>query len=195
MTDKARILESTCQELSKTIENQLTAYHEINQRAVDLAKIDLLTVSVVVTGVSLSKLAVSLPLLGGLLSFLYALWSCLRIYEPRTFARGLGAESVSEIDARVESGLTVEEHYRTVMETYKMAIRLFIESHRDAKSTFRTALWSSMTAITFFAVVVVRRYLPDYPHSYDVFWLFLIPVAMLWGKDKYGDDRSREHGY
>lgn len=195
MTDRERIFESTCRELSKTIGNQLTAYHEINQRAVDLAKIDLLAVSVVVTGLSLSKLEVSLPLLGGLSSLLYALWSCVRVYEPRSFARGLGAGNVEKIDSEAGPELDLVEHYRNVMFAYERAIDAFTEYHREARESFRDALWSSLAAISFFAIVALRRFLPRYPESYDVVWVVLVPVVMLWGKDKYGENTTDRYGH
>lgn len=194
VTDEERIFESACQELRKTVENQLDVYHELNRRAVDLAKIDLLVVSVVVTGLSLSSIEVSIPLLGGLLSLLYALWSCARIYEPRSFARGLAAESVDEIESRVDSGLDVEDHYRAVMYAYRRAITTFSNTHKEVSELFRDALWSSVAAITFFAIVVARQFFPEYPSSYDLLWLVVVPAVILWGKDKYDDERTIEHG-
>jgi len=187
MSRKEEIYRSSYEELQRTMENQLEAYARVNQLAVDLAKIDLLVVSAILAGISISGLALSIPLVAGLLSFLYALWCCARIYEPRSFARGIGAGAVDEIDDAVQDGRDIEEHYRELMFSYKEAISYFTSAHSSVKSTFRNALWSSVTAIVFFSLVFVRN-LRTYPYSVDVVFLFVVPVVLLWGKDKYGEN-------
>lgn len=186
MEPEEEIYKSSYEELQRTMENQLEAYNRVNQLAVDLAKIDLLVVSAILAGISISGLALSIPLLAGLLSFLYALWCCARIYEPRSFARGVGADAVEEIDEAVQNGRTIEEHYRELMYSYEQAISYFTSAHSSVKSIFRNALWSSLTAIVFFSLVFVKK-LRAYPQYLDVVFLFAVPIVLMWGKDKYGE--------
>lgn len=167
------------------MENQRKAYERVNQLAVDLAKIDLLTVSAVLAGASFSGLTLSLPLVAGLLTFVYALWCCVRIYEPQSFACGIGGGAVEEIDEAVREGTEVEEHYRQLMFSYYEAVSRLDAAHSSVKATFRNALWASVTAIVFFSFVVVRRLLPPYPLPFDVFVLVAVSVIVLRGKNKY----------
>lgn len=187
MSREEEIYKSSYEELQRTMENQLDAYARINRLAVDLAKIDLLVVSAILAGISISGLALSVPLLAGLITFLYALWCCARIYEPRSFARGIGADAVDEIDEAVRNGRSIEEHYRELMFSYKEAISYFTAAHTSVKETFRSALWSSLAAIFFFALVFLRNLRP-YPHYLDIVSVFLVPIILLWGKDKYGEN-------
>lgn len=185
MSSEEEIYRSVAEELQRTMENQQRAYARINQLAVDLAKIDLLTVSAVLAGVSLSALSLSLPLVAGLGAFVYALWGCARVFEPRSFTGGIGTSAVPEIDESVRDGTAVEDHYRQLMFSYYEAIPHLDRAHSSVKTTFRNALWASVTAIVFFSFVVVRRLAPTYPPPVDVLVLIIVPVTVLWGKDKY----------
>jgi len=185
MSSEEEIYQSVAEELRQTLENQQRAYARINQLAVDLAKIDLLTVSAVLAGVSLSALSLSLPLVAGLGTFVYALWCCTRIYEPRSFAHGIGADGVEEIDKAVRDGREVEDHYRQLMFSYSEAIAHLSTTHSSMKDTFRSALWASVTAISFFSFVLVRRLLPSYPLAVDVVVLVGVVLTVYWEKDKY----------
>lgn len=167
------------------MENQRKAYARMNQIAVDLAKIDLLTVSAVLAGVSLSGLSLSLPLVAGLVAFIYALWCCIRIYEPKSFPRGIGGEVVEEIDEAVRDGRELDEHYRRLMFSYRDAITYLATAHSAVRTTFRNALWASVTAIVFFSFVVVRQLLPPYPYWFDVIVLVAVSGVVRQGKNKY----------
>lgn len=167
------------------MENQQRAYERINQLAVDLAKIDLLTVSAVLAGVSVSALSLSLLLVAGLGTFVYALWCCIRVYELRSFTRGIGADAVEEIDESVRDGKGVEEHYRELMFTYSNAISNLGTAYSSVRTTFRNALWASVTAIALFSFVAVRRLLPSYPLTFDAVVLVVVSLVVLRGKDKY----------
>lgn len=185
VSSEEEIYRSSCEELQKTMENQRKAYARINQLAVDLAKIDLLTVSAVLAGVSFSGLSLSMPLVAGLLTFAYAMWCCVHVYEPRLFPSGIGTGVVEEIDETVQNGKTVEEHYRQLMFTYGEAISHLDTVYSSVIHTFRNALWASVTAIVLFIFVAVRRLLPSYPFAFDVAVLVTVSVVVLKTKNKY----------
>ncbi|PSQ48005.1 hypothetical protein BRD15_06175 [Halobacteriales archaeon SW_6_65_15] len=185
MSSEAETYKSSYEELQRTIENQQRAYARINQLAVDLAKIDLLVVSVALAEMSLSALSLSLPLVAGLVTFVYTLWCCTRVYEPRSFTRGIGSDAVEEIDESVREGREVEEHYRELMFSYGNAISHLAVAYSSVRTRFRNALWASVTAIVFFSFVAIRRLLPAYPIWLDGVVLVTVSVVVLWRKDKY----------
>lgn len=185
MSSEEDIYRSSYEELRKTMESQRKAYERINRLAVDLAKIDLLTVSAVLAGVSFSGLSLSLPLVAGLLTFVYAMWCCVRVYEPRSFTRGIGADAVERIDKSVRDGKEVEEHYRQLMFSYREAISRVDAAHSSVKTVFRNALWASATSIVLFSFVTIRRLLPSYPISVDAVALVAVVILVRWAKDKY----------
>lgn len=151
----------------------------------NLAKIDLLTVSATLAGVSLSGLTISLPLCAGLLAFVYALWCCICIYEPKSFPRGIGGEVAEEIDEAVREGRKLDEHYRRLVFSYRDAISYLATAQSTVRPTFRNALWASVTAIVFFSFVVVRQLLPPYPYWFDVIVLVGVSGVVRQGKNKY----------
>lgn len=188
MSSREEIYRSASEELRKTMESQRDAYARINQLAVDLAKIDLLAVSAVLAGVSFSALSLSLQLVAGLATFVYALWCCARIFEPRSFSAGIGASTVPAIDEFAREGAEPEEHYRQLMFSYYEAIPHLDAAHASVKETFREALWASVTAIVFFSLVAVRRLAPPYPFPVDVLLPLLVPSIVSLAKDKYERD-------
>jgi fatty acid desaturase len=185
MSSEEEIYQSSSEVLQKTMKNQQRAYERVNQLADDLAKIDLLTVSVVLAGVSFSALSLSLPLVAGLMTFVYALWCCTRVYEPRSFTHGIGTDAVEEIGESVQEGRDVEEHYRELMFSYGNAISHLSVAYSSVRTRFRHALWASVTAIAFFSFVAIRRLLPSYPWWLDGIVLVVVSAVVLWGKDKY----------
>lgn len=188
MSSEEEIYRSSYEELRQTMESQREAYERINQLAVDLAKIDLLTVSAVLAGVSVSRLSISLPLVTGLVTFVYAFWCCVRIYQPRSFPRGIGADAVSDIDEFARAGRRAEEHYRQLMFAYGEAISYVSASHSSVKTKFRHALWASIVAIVLFTVVAIRGLVPSYPLLFDVVLVSTISVVVLRAKGKYEEE-------
>lgn len=188
MSSEEEIYRSSSEELRQTMENQREAYERINQLAVDLAKIDLLTVSAVLAGVSVSAISLSLPLVAGVLTFVYALWCCTRIYQPRSFPRGLSADAVTEIDELARNGRSAEEHYRQLMFSYGEAISHVSDGYSSVKTQFRHALWASIASIILFALVAIRELLSSYPLSLDAVLVSTVSVVVLWARGKYRED-------
>lgn len=185
MSSEEEIYRSSYEELRRTMESQRRAYARMNQLAVDLAKIDLLTVSATIAGISVSGLTFSLPLLAGLMALAYALWCCVRVYEPKLFPYGIGVDAVEEIDETVRNGKSVEEHYRRLMFSYGEAISHLTTAHSSMIDVLRNALWASVTAIILFGFVVIRRLFPSYPPSLDVVVLITVSVVTFWGKNRH----------
>lgn len=190
MSDKAEIFRSTYDELQNTLENQLEAHRRINQRAVDLAKINLLALSIIFAGVSISNLSISIPLVAGFVSLTYALWSCVKVYEPTPLVRGLGHESIDEIDDFARNGGDLADHYREMMYGFKNSVEKFSDIHPSNVEALRNGIWSSIVAIMFFVIVGLKTIGPTYPTEFDYIWIFVVPIVGLWGKDKYSEDND-----
>lgn len=190
VADHEQIYESTCTQLSRTLQNLLDSHHELNQRAIDLAKINLLSISVVVSGVAfVSGLREALvPISAGVLALLYSLWCCVDVYRPRRFARGIGSDAVDEVRDAVSDGASVGQHYDNLMGSYGAAIAAFQSTYDDEVESYRNALWSSVASILFLVAAVVRLTLPYFGPVLDALALLVIPVVSLWRKNKYERD-------
>lgn len=189
-TDRERIFESTYPELKFTIGNQLEAYRRVNQWSIDLAKIDLLGVSAILVGPSVTDLRITLLLVATVLSLVYALWCFIRILSPRKFNRGIGDEAVNEIDHAAYNGRSIEDHYRTVMYSYSDSVEEFTNKHDSVVEVFSNGVWASMTALLFLVIYAASLQLPNYPVAYEIPLLVIIPVIGLWGKDMELRDNS-----
>jgi len=180
----ADLYREAAQELQNTLENILTSHEQVNQRAIDLAKIDLLSASVIVTGISINGIGFSFVLVGGFLAFLYAIWCCAQVYQPREFNRGFGRDGGINIDRGIQSGITPEKHYRKVLYSYIESVKIAKEQAKIEKELFQKGLWSSVAAILFFAVAGVAHAIEGFPWELNFVCLFIIPIVTRWGKDK-----------
>jgi hypothetical protein len=174
-TREEKIYGSTYEELRNTLQERLRAHRELNRRAIDLAKIDLLSVSVLVSGITFSGELrdVLLYFTAGVLALLYSLWHCVHVYRLRHFARGLAGEPADEVEAGVVSGISVATHYENLVESYRRAVVSFRDTYYEE---------------VIFVAAAVRVVLPSYPPALDVPVLFAVPVVAFWGRDKYESD-------
>lgn len=185
--DKAEIYRSGYEELQNTVENQLTEHHQLNQRAIDLAKIDILAISIIVSGTSISDKINGIPIvLAGMGALLVSLGCCLQVYRPRRFTNGIGPGATEQVVENVERKKGKSEHYRNLMLAFKTMLKYSESSYNDEVRHFRNALWSSSAAILFFSALVPRSLIRNYPTCGDYVIISAIIIPVLYGRFLYG---------
>lgn len=187
--EKAEIYRSGYEELQNTVENQLTEHHELNQRAIDLAKIDILAISIIVSGTSISdKINGMSIVLAGMGALLVSLGCCLQVYRPRRFTNGIGPGATEQVKEMVEEeNKGRPEHYRNLMVSFKKMLEYSESSYNDEVKHFRNALWSSSAAILLFSALVPRSLLQNYPACGDYVIISAIVIPVLYGRFLYGE--------
>ncbi|WP_162224290.1 hypothetical protein [Halorussus salinus] len=185
--EKAEIYRSGYEELQNTVENQLTEHHELNQRAIDLAKIDILAISIVVSGTSISDKINGIPIiLAGTVALLLSFGYCLQVYRPRWFTNGIGTGATEQIEQVVEQNGGRTEHYRNLMLAFRKMLDYSESSYEQEVKYFRNALWSSSAAILLFSALVPRSLLENFPNCGDYLLISLVVVPVLYGRFLYG---------
>lgn len=179
----SELYDKSTEELQYTLNNILDSHHEISQRAIDLVKINILSLSVIVTGVSLAGLNLSLTLLAGFVSFLYSIWSCVQVYHPREFKRGIGRKGGISMDKMISNGASGDKFHRKILYSYTDAIQKAEYAHEHEKSCFQNGLWASIAAILFFSLAGVIHVSGGILYAFEFPLLIIIPVLVLWGKD------------
>lgn len=184
------ILRSTSEELQNTLENQLEAYRGLNQRAIDLVKINLIGPSVVFTGISVGRIPLNIPVVSGFVSLSYGIWSCFRIYNPSPLYRGLGPDDIDTIDDMAINDPDNVEHYRELMYGFKNSINSFSDTLSDEVDKMRNAIWATILSIWFFIVSIIKSLAPSYPAGADLIWVVVLPIVALWGRYKYVTEKD-----
>lgn len=188
--EREEVLRSSNDGLRETLRNQLAAHRNINQRAIDLVKIDLLAASVTVSGISLSGTPTVVPYLAAAtLGFLYSIGSAVRVFRPRHFSRGLGPVEVDRIRRELDDGMPPDVHHDQLLMTYRDAVASNSTEYLTEASLFGDAVWASVAGVLFSALaagtVVVGTPVELVPVAYVV-----LPATCLWGKERYGFDRN-----
>lgn len=185
--EKAEIYRSGYEELQNTVENQLTEHHELNQRAIDLAKINILAISIIVSGTSISDTINGISIvLAGMGALLLSLGYCLQVYRPRRFTNGIGPGATEQVKEIVEENKSKPEHYRNLMVSFKKMLKYSESSYNKEVKHFRNALWSSSAAILLFSALVPRSLLQNYPACGDYVIISSIVIPVLYGRFLYG---------
>lgn len=170
-------------ELNDTLDNILEAHDNLNQRAIDLVKIDILSLGVIATGVSISKIQLSFTLVAGLIAFGYSIWSATKVYHPRKFYRGIGENGAKRMDDLILDGASETEFRREVLFAYKGAIRDASKNYRTERENFLNGLWASIAAIMFFMIAVGFQIIQPPYSSVEIPFLIIVPMFVLWGKE------------
>lgn len=190
--DREEIYRSSNQGLRETLQNQLAAHRNLNERAIDLVKIDLLAASVIVSGVTISGSSAVLPYLAAsTTSFLYAIWASVRVFRPRGFSRGLGPEDVKRIEGDVSDGMPPDVHHEQMMLSYRDAVSDTSGEYLNEVELFGNATWASVAGVMF-AVVTAGASLLKPPTVVAIPAYVIVPVLCFWGKEKYGFDGNGE---
>lgn len=188
--NKVKIYRSTSEELKNTLENQIEAYRELNQRAADLVKINLIGLSVVFTGISIGRFPINIPTVSGFLSLSYGVWSCFRIYTPTPIHRGLGPDDINNIDDMAIEEPDKANHFRRLMFGFKDSVGDLDKTLEDQSNKMRNAIWATILSILFFIVAIIKNIFSSYPSGADLVWIIVLPILVLWAKYKYKNDNN-----
>lgn len=189
-SDREEVFRSSNQALRETVENQLAAHRSINQRALDLVKIDLLAASIAVSAISLTDVQVVVPYLAAsVVAFLYSVWESVRVFRPRHFTRGLGAVETGRIQQAADGGLTPDVHHEQLAMAYREAVVNNSNAYLAEAILFGNAVWASVAVVLFAAVAATVVRVPVSPVVTPLVCVVVLLVC-LWGKDQYGFERK-----
>ena len=190
--EREEILRSSNHALRETLQNQLAAHRNLNQRAVDLVKIDFLAASVAISGISLSGTEAVVPYLAAsTLSFLYSIWASVRVFRPRHFSRGLGSAEIERIRQAIDSEVPPDIHYGQMLLSYRDAVTENSNEYLAEAVLFGNAVWASVGGVLF-AAIAASTVLVALPLELVLFAYAVVPSACLLGKEQYGFERNEE---
>jgi hypothetical protein len=185
MSSSKIIYNSTKEEYKFTIENQLEAYRRIKKWNVDLARVDLIAVTGVLAGISLTNFEMNILFIGFIISLSYALWCCSKIHHHQPLGRGVGHQFIKEVDELVDKNIDEEKYYRQLSVSYALSVKIFTKKFEDTVNTYHNALWSSVCALIFLIIYISSIAVPlKYPSTAEIPFLFIIPIIAMWGKNK-----------
>lgn len=175
---------SVAEEIEKTHQKQLAAHESLTEKAVDLVKLNLLSVSLVATGLSISEFSFSWLLVGGLLSSIYAVWASAQVFEPTRYPRGISAKGGSKMDQKIRDGTATTEYARTILYSYIAAVDDFRDKFEYERNYFTRSVWATFAGVSSIVVAVVEIVSLSFPIWVDYPALLLVAVVAAWGNDK-----------
>lgn len=171
-------------EVKSFLENVLESHEQLNHRAIDLVKIDILALSVIVTALTWFDFRIDFLVVGGSVAFMYSAWAASYVYRPRNFKRGIGRDGGVQIDKAIKNSPSNTEFYRRILYSYIDAAEESREAYEKEKEKFDMALWASIVAILFFIFSFAFMELSGLDIWFETPLLIILPLIGLWGKEK-----------
>lgn len=174
------------EQLEKTHQKELSAHESLTQKAIDLVKVNLLSLSIIATGLSTTKKEVefSLLLLGGVVSFLYAMWASVHVFDPTRYPRGIDYEGGIQMDKQISQGLSGQEYYREILYSYINATEDFDDKFYFERRYFTKSVWSTLVGITLLVFSALNIFYLKFPVWVEYPFLFVVPILGVWGRAK-----------
>lgn len=171
--------------LERTHEKELETLENLTQKAVDVVKVDLLSLSLLATGLSFAPagLSFSLLLVASVLSFLYAIWAAVQVFDPTRYERGIGSEGGVEIDRQIQRGVSPERYYRQILYSYVDATEGFSDRFKNERKYFRYSVCATYAGVLFLIASTLSLVYLESPLWAEVPLLFAVVVLVTWGSN------------
>jgi hypothetical protein len=186
-SDKVEIYRSAYEEYSTTHSQLHDIQQNLNNKAIEITKMNLLVGSIIATVVTIQPDNISLLyFLLGICSLLGSIWYSAVVYsQTRTYDIGLASSAFSQM----ASADDVENHYQKLSQEYSEMVSDFDEPYSKEKREFEKSLWlaiASIFLIVIGAVSTIARtsFGIQYPPSFDLPVILIIGVLLAHGKDQ-----------
>ncbi|MDL0130229.1 hypothetical protein PNP59_04665 [Halobacterium salinarum] len=189
---ETEIYRQTATEFRATLSNLIKSHHELNQRAIDLARIDILAVSIFITTVTVVGIPEFYTIFAfGLLSMIVSLGYCIHVYRPRDMNLGPGPpEALDNIQDAVENDISEAEYYRKISIDLQASIQSTDKSYTKEVESFRNSLWSAIGGIMFLSTGLLQFGFSEFTTGCEYLLIFLISMAVLGGRGLYVDNKQ-----
>lgn len=171
-------------ELETTHQKQLTAHESLTQKAIDVVKVNPLSLSLVATGLSVSDVEFSLLLVAGIFPLVYAVWASAHVFDPTEYSRGVSGRGGKEMDQKIQDGVSATEYGRTILYTYAAAIDDFQSKFRYERTYFTRSVWATFCGVVLLVAAAVNIVYLELPLWIDWPVVVCIGIVSVWGNHK-----------
>lgn len=172
-------------ELEKTHKEELKLHENLTQKAIDVVKVDLLSLSLLATGISVAPagFSFSLLLVASVVSFVYAIWAAVQVFDPTNYPRGIDSRGGIQIDRQIRDGIDAEGYYRRLLYSYVSATEEFDEKFDTERTYFTYAVWSTYAGVLFLLVSALNVVYLDLAVWAEIPPLICVVVLVTWGSN------------
>lgn len=176
---------SAVEALERTHEEELRLHENLTQKAIDVVKVDLLSLSLLATGISLAPAEFSLSLLpvASVVSFVYAIWAAVQVFDPTSYPRGIDSEGGVQIDRHIQDDVDAEGYYRRLLYSYISATEEFDDRYDAEREYFTRSVWFTYAGVLFVTVSALNVAYLNLPVWGEVPQLICVVVLVTWGSD------------
>jgi hypothetical protein len=186
-SEEVEILRSTYDEYSETLAQLHSIQQHLNDKAIEIAKINLLIGGIAASVVAIrpSNIAISY-FTSGVITLMASIWYSASVYsQTKTYDIGISSESFEE----VLSADSASEHYKELTREYSGMIEDFNSPYSEEKDDFENALWLAVATIFLFimgagSTVVKTIYGIQYSAFIDLPIIMCIGILLMYGKHR-----------
>jgi hypothetical protein len=186
-SDRVEILRSAYEEYSETHKQMHEIQQNLNDKAIEIAKINLLVGGIAASVVTIQPQNISLVYFTvGIITLLASIFYSGVVYsQTKTYDVGIASKSVDDMVSKDD----VEEHYQHMAKEYSGMVGDFKEPYEDEKDDFEKALWLAISTTFLFIAgagsTVLNEVLEiQYPRSIDFVVTVIIGILLMYGKTR-----------
>ena len=183
-SDKVEIYRSAYNEYSTTHSQLHDIQQNLNTKAIEITKIDLLVGSIIATLVTIQPSNISLPyFFTGAATLLGSIWYSAEVYsQTKSYDIGLASSAFSQMASTDD----LEEHYKTLSQEYSEMVSDFDEPYEEEKSDFGKSVWLSIATIFFFVLgagstIIRTNFEIQYPLCVDLVVVLATSCFLVYG--------------
>lgn len=190
-SEEVEILRSAYDEYSETLAQLHATQQHLNDKAIEIAKINLLIGGIAASIVAIRPSNVAIPYFStGVITLMASIWYSASVYsQAKTYGIGINSESLEE----VLSTDSASQHYEKISKEYSGMIDDFKTPYLEERDDFENALWLAVATIFLFimgagSTVVKTIYGVQYSPFLDLPMILCIGILLMYGKhrDEFG---------
>ncbi|WP_157884862.1 hypothetical protein [Halorubrum aethiopicum] len=186
-SDKIEIYRSAYDEYSTTHSQLHDIQQNLNTKAIEIAKINLLVGSIIATVVTIQPENISLLyFFVGSATLLGSIWYSAVVYsQTKSYDIGLASSAFDQMASTDD----LEEHYLKLSQEYSQMVSDFDDPYDEEKQDFERSLWLAIATIFLFVFGAISTIIRiafefQYPLSFDYPVILIIGVLLVYGMDR-----------
>lgn len=182
-SERERVLRSSYRDFVETNDRQNETQLHLNDKAVEIIKVNLLVGSIAASIITFRPENISLLYfsVGGVtlaLSILY----CARVYSPtNTYHIGIGEDALDKMLSQADA----EKHFEKLAKSYSKNVEEFDDEYAKEASHFTIGLWTAIATVLYLIVGAASTVIRitqsiQYPLYVDVVVIIVIAVFIVY---------------
>jgi hypothetical protein len=144
-SDEVELFQSAYQEYVNTNERQLDSQEFLNEKSIEVIKVNLLVGSLAASVVTFRPNNIAIPyFVAGSTTLLSSIWFCAKVYSPTAkYDIGISGDQFDQM----KNSEDLESHFEDMAKSYRSMVSDFNSTYKTESDNFQKGLWFSIATL------------------------------------------------